>query len=81
MDTLKTPIINAIKTLRTHKKSPDELTVLEFVKNDLQRTITINDINVNLTRLTEIGKIRNKPSNNRNFYYLIDDSTDTVEPP
>ena len=81
MDTLKTPIINAIKTLQSHKKSPDELTVLDFVKNDLQRTITINDINVNLTRLTEIGKIKNKPSNNRNFYYLIDDSTDTVEPP
>ena len=31
-DTLKTFIINAIKTLRSHKKRPDELTVLEFVK-------------------------------------------------
>ena len=70
-----------LKPYNHTKKSPDELTVLEFVKKDLQRTITINDINVNLTRLTEIGKIKNKPSNNRNFYYLIDDSTDTVEPP
>ena len=32
MDTLKTSVINAIKTLRLHKKRPDELTVLEFVK-------------------------------------------------
>ena len=31
MDTLKTSIINAIKTLRSHKKRPDKLTVLEFV--------------------------------------------------
>ena len=28
MDTLKTSIINAIKILRSHKKRPDELTVL-----------------------------------------------------
>ena len=56
MDTLKTSVINAIKTLRSHKKSPDELTTLEFVKKDLQTTITNNDINENLARLTEIGK-------------------------
>ena len=54
MDTLKTSIINAIKT----KKRPDELTV---------------------ERLTEIGKIKNKPSNKRNSYYLIDDSTDITD--
>ena len=79
MDTLKTSIINAIKTLRSHKKRPDELTVLEFVKKDLQTTITYNDINENLVRLTEVGKIKNKPSNNRNSYYLIDDSTDITD--
>ena len=79
MDTLKTSIINATKTLRPHRKRPDELTVLEFVKQDLQTTITINDSNVNLARLTEIGKIKNKPSNNRNSYYIIDDSTDITD--
>ena len=79
MDTLKTSIINAIKTLRSHKKRPDELTVLEFVKKDLQTTITYNDINENLVRLTEVGIIKNKPSNNRNSYYLIDDSTDITD--
>ena len=79
MDTLKTSIINAIKTLRSHKKRPDELTVLEFVKKDLQTTITYNDINENLVRLTEVGIIKNKPSNNRNSYYLIDDSTDIAD--
>ena len=79
MDTLKTSVINAIKTLRSHKKRPDELTVVEFVKKDLQTTITYNDIKENLVRLTEIGKIKNKPSNNRNSYYLIDDSTDITD--
>ena len=80
MDTLKTSIIKAIKTLRSHKKRPDELTVLEFVKKDLlTSTITNNNINENLARLTEIGKIKNKPSNNRNSYYLIDDGTDVTD--
>ena len=40
MDTLKISIINAIKTLWSHKKRPDELTVPEFVKKDLRTTIT-----------------------------------------
>ena len=79
MDSLQPSIINAIKTLRSHKKRPDELTVLEFVKKDLQTIITYNDINENLVRLTEMGIIKNKPSNNRNSYYLIDDSTDITD--
>ena len=79
MDTLKTSIINAIKTLRSHRKRPDELTVLEFVKKDLQTTITYNNINENFVRFTEIGIIKNKPSNNRNSYYLIDDNTDITD--
>ena len=79
MDTLKTSIINAIKTLRSHKKRPDELTALECVKKDLLTTITYNDINENLVRLTEVGIIKNKPSNNRTSYYLIDDSTDITD--
>ena len=32
MDTLKTSIINAIKTLRSHKKRPDELRYLSLLK-------------------------------------------------
>ena len=32
MDTLKTSIINAVKTMRSHKKRPDELTVLSLLK-------------------------------------------------
>ena len=79
MGTLKTSVINAIKTLRSHKKRPDELTVLELVKKDLQTTTTNKDINENLARLTEIVKIKNKPQNNRNSYYLIDHSTDITD--
>ena len=76
IDILKTSIINAIKTLQSLKKRPDELTALEFVKKDFQTSaITNNDIHENLARLIEIGKIKNKPSNNRDSYYLIDDST------
>ena len=32
MDALKTSITNAIKTLRSHKKRLDELTILELLK-------------------------------------------------
>ena len=79
MDTLKTSIINAIKTLRLHKKRSDKLSVPEFIIKDFQTTSTVNDINVNLARLTEIGEIKNKPSNNKNSYYLIEDSTDITD--
>ena len=68
MDTLKTSINNAIKTLQSYKKRPDELTVLEFVEKDFQTTITYNDINENFVRLTKIGKVKNKSLNNRNSY-------------
>ena len=79
MDTLKTQFINAIKTLPSHKKRPDVLTILEFVKKGLQTTILYNAINENLVRLTEVGVIKNKPSNKRTSYYLIDDSTDITD--
>ena len=80
MDILKTSVTNAIKTLRSHKKCPDKLTVLEFARKDLQTSaIRNNDINENLARLTETGKIKNKPPNNRNSYYLIDVSTDVTD--
>ena len=48
---------------------------------ELQSTITYNDINENLVRLTEVGIIKDKPSNSRNSYYLIDDSTDIDSKP
>ena len=41
IDTLKTSIINAIKTLRSHKKRPDEITVLEFVKKISKQLLQI----------------------------------------
>ena len=34
---------------------------------------------INLARLIEIWKIKNKPSNNKNSYYLIDDRTDITD--
>ena len=52
---------------------------LSLSKKIPQTPIINNDINENLARLTEIGKIKNKPSNNRNSYYLIDNSTDIAD--
>ena len=41
MDTLKASIINAIKTLRLHKKRSDKLSVPEFIIKDLQTLVQL----------------------------------------
>ena len=58
MDTLKASIINAIKTLRSHKKMP---------------------IWTHRRKINRNWENKNKLSNNRNSYYLTDDSTDITD--
>ena len=61
METLQTCIVNAIKAIRSSKKRADELTVYKFVKKEFH-SITNTDINNTLKKLTEMGRIENKPS-------------------
>ena len=46
---------------------------------DWYESICFSTVNKNLARLTKIGKIKNNPSNNRHYYYLIDNSTDITD--
>ena len=71
MEILETSIINAIKAIRSSKKRADELTVYKFVKKEFQ-LITNTDINKTLEVLSEMGRIENKPSKDKSFYFLID---------
>ena len=72
-------LLTQLKLCDHTKKAQMNSPYLSLLKKDLQTTIRNNDINENLARLTEIGKIKNKSSNNRNSYYLINDSTDIAD--
>ena len=71
METLQTSILNAIKAIRSSKKSADELTVGKFIKGELQ-SITNEEITDTLKTLCELGLIENKPSNDKSSHFLID---------
>ena len=73
METLQTSIVNAIKAIRSSKKRADELTVFKFVKRELH-LITNTDVNNTLKILIEMGRIENKPSKDKSFYFLSDNN-------
>ena len=78
MEPLQTCIVNAIKAIRLSKKRADELTVHTFVKKELH-LITNTDINKTLKISIEIRRIENKPSKDKNSYFLSDNNiTDSV---
>ena len=72
MTTLERCIINAITSIRISKKRPDELHIHDFVKKNLETSVTIQDIINALESLTKSKIIENKPTNNGDSYYLID---------
>ena len=55
METIQTSIVNTIKAIRSFKKGADELTVYNFVKNELHLIIN-TDINNTLKILSGIGR-------------------------
>ena len=73
METLKTCIVNAIKAIRSSKKRTDKLKVHKFAKKELH-LITNTDINNTLKILIELGRIENKPSKGKSFYFLSDNN-------
>ena len=69
METLLTSIVNAIKAIRSSKKRADELTVKKSVKNEFH-LITNTDVNNILKIFSEMGRIENKPSKDKDSYFL-----------
>ena len=79
METLQTSIVNAIEAIRSSKKCADELTVYKFVKEELHLIINTDVINT-LKILSEIGRMENKPSEDKSYYFLSDNNTVDSEP-
>ena len=71
METLRASTLSAIKAIRPSKKRVDELTVNKLLKRGLQ-SITNEEITNTLKTLCEMRLIENKPSNDKNSYFLID---------
>ena len=75
MDTLKHLLLMQLKPYDHTKNAQTNSLYLSLLKK-ISKQLLQSTILINLARLIEIWKIKNKPSNNRNSYYLIDDSTD-----
>ena len=71
METLQTCIVDSIKAIRSSKKRVDQLTVYKFVKKELHSIINMV-INYTLKKITEMGRIENKPSKDKISYFLTD---------
>ena len=70
METLQASIVIAIKLIRSSKKRADKLTVCKFIKEELQ-SIT-NEITDTLKTLCALVVIENKSSNDKSYYFLMD---------
>ena len=70
METLQASILIAIKLIRSSKKRADKLTVCKFIKEELQ-SIT-NEITDTLKTLCALVVIENKSSNDKSYYFLMD---------
>ena len=70
MESLQASILSTVKVIRSSKKRTDELTAYKFIKRELQ-SITNEDITDILKTLCEMRLIKNKPSNDKSSYFLI----------
>ena len=71
METLQASILIAIKLIRSSKKGADELTVYKFIKEELQ-SITNEEITDTLKTLCALVITENKSSNDKSYYFLMD---------
>ena len=71
MEILQVSILSTIKAIISSKKRVDEVTLYKLIKRELQ-SITNEDITDTLKTLCEMRLTENKPSNNKNSYFLTD---------
>ena len=66
-------IINVIKSIRNMKKRPDCSSIGDYISKLLSNfDITEKIVSNRLICLTDNNKIKNKPTNGRDSYYIID---------
>ena len=67
-------IMNVIKSIRNMKKCPDCSSIHDYISKLLSNSDITKEIVLNrLHYLTDNNKIRNKPTNGRDSYYIIDE--------
>ena len=67
-------MMNVIKSIRYMKKRPDYSSICDYVNKLLSNSDITEDIVSNrLLYLTDNNKIKNKPTNGRDSYYIIDE--------
>ena len=75
-------MMNVIKSIRYMKKRPDYFFICDYVNKLLSNSDITEDIVSNrLLYLTDNNKIKNKPTNGRDSYYIIDEIPVQVETP
>ena len=75
-------LMNVIKSIRYMKKRPDYFFICDYVNKLLSNSDITEDIVSNrLLYLTDNNKIKNKPTNGRDSYYIIDEIPVQVETP
>ena len=75
-------IINVIKSIRNMKKRPDCSSIRDYISKLLSNSdITEKIVSNRLIYLTDNNKIKNKPTNGRDSYYIIDEIPVQVEIP
>ena len=73
-------IMNVIKSIRNMKKRPDCSSIRDYVSKLLSNPdITEEIVSNRLLYLTDNNKIKNKPANWRDCYYIIDEIPVQVE--
>ena len=75
-------IVNVIKSIRNMKKRPDCSSIRDYVSKLLSNSdITEEIVSNRLLYLTNNNKIKHKPTNGRDSYYIIDEIPVQVEIP
>ena len=75
-------IVNVIKSIRNMKKRPDFSSIRDYVSKLFSNSdITEEIVSNRLLYLTDDNKIKNKPANGRDSYYIIDEIPIQVEIP
>ena len=75
-------IMNVITSIRNMKKRPDCSSIYDYIRKLLSNSDITEEIVLNrLHYLTNDNKIKNKPTNGRGSYYIIDEIPVQVEIP
>ena len=75
-------IMNVIKSIRNVKKRSDSSSIRDYVSKLLSNSdITEEIVSNRLLYLTDNNKIKNKPTNGRDSYYIINEIPVQVETP